>query len=73
VGWFEGMNDVGVRMFDPGTGGAFDGLHPDGVNENQGSESTIAFVSTMQQAERLLTGGRTIPDAQPEAISAPSN
>jgi len=73
VGWFEGMNDVGLRMFDPGTGGAFDGLHPDRVNENQGAESTISFVSTMQQAERLLTRGRAIPDDQPEAVSAPSS
>jgi hypothetical protein len=73
VGWFEGLNDVGVRMFDPATGGGFDGLHADGVNQNQGAESTIAFVSTMQQAERLLIGGRDAPEAQPEAISASSN
>jgi hypothetical protein len=73
VGWFEGLNDVGVRMFDPATGGAFDGLEADGVNENQGAESTIAFVTTMQQAERLLTGERRDPAGQPEAISASSS
>ena len=50
VGWFEGSNDVGVAMFDPETGGAFDGLEPDGVNQNQGAESTIALVSTLQHA-----------------------
>ncbi|MEO8423892.1 MAG: glycosyltransferase [Actinomycetota bacterium] len=50
VRWFEGLNDVGVPMFDPETGGAFDGLEPSGVNENQGAESTIALVSTLQYA-----------------------
>jgi hypothetical protein len=53
VGWFEGSNDVGVPMFDRGTGGAFDGLEPAGVNENQGAESTIALVATLQHAARF--------------------
>ena len=52
VAWFEGQNDVGVPMFDEETGGAFDGLHPDGVNENQGGESAIALLTTLQQAFR---------------------
>jgi hypothetical protein len=53
VAWFEGRNDVGVPMMDERTGGAFDGLHPDGVNENQGAESAIALLTTLQQARRL--------------------
>ena len=53
VGWFLGANDVGTPMFDPETGGGYDGLEPRGRNTNQGAESTIAFVSTMQQARRL--------------------
>jgi hypothetical protein len=32
------------------SGGGYDGLHPDRVNLNQGAESTLAFVSTMQRA-----------------------
>ena len=43
-------------MFDPETGGGFDGLEVDGVNQNQGAESTIAFVSTMQHARMLERG-----------------
>lgn len=66
--WFEGSNDLGLPMFDAETGGGFDGLHADRVNENQGAESTIAFLTTMQQARRLgATGGRT---AQRAASSA---
>jgi len=53
AGWFVGRNDVGVAMFDPETGGGFDGLEETGVNQNQGAESTIAFVSTMQHARML--------------------
>ena len=53
--WFEGANDAGLRMWDPQTGGGFDGLHADGVNQNQGAESTLAALSTMQQARRLST------------------
>ncbi|MFW6338320.1 MAG: glycosyltransferase family 4 protein [Alkalispirochaetaceae bacterium] len=41
--WFLGRNDLGVALYDPGTGGCADGLHADRVNENQGAESTLAF------------------------------
>ncbi len=54
AGWFLGANDVGVALFDPDTGGGYDGLHAGGRNANQGAESTLAFLSTMQQARRLL-------------------
>ena len=40
-------------MFDRKTGGAFDGLEPAGVNQNQGAESTIALVATLQHAARF--------------------
>ena len=51
--WFLGDNDTGATMFDPATGGGFDGLQSHGVNENQGAESTLAFVGTMAQVHRL--------------------
>ena len=48
--WFLGGNDGGVPMWDARTGGGFDGLQPSGPNLNQGAESTLAFLSTMQHA-----------------------
>jgi glycosyltransferase involved in cell wall biosynthesis len=45
--WFLGNNDLGEPLFDPKTGACRDGLHPDRVNENQGAESTLAFVATL--------------------------
>jgi hypothetical protein len=51
--WFLGANDTGVPMHDPVTGGGFDGLHHDRRNENQGAESTLALLATLQQARSM--------------------
>lgn len=48
VTWFMGNNDCGESMIDLQSGGGFDGLHIDGVNLNQGAESTLAMISTLQ-------------------------
>jgi hypothetical protein len=53
--WFMGDNDALQPMWDPETGGGFDGLQADGVNRNQGAESTLAVLSTMQHARRFST------------------
>ncbi len=53
--WFMGVNDAQQPMWDPETGGGFDGLRADGVNHNQGAESTLAVLSTMQHARRFST------------------
>jgi hypothetical protein len=52
--WFQGANDLGRAMWDPATGGGYDGLTENGPNLNQGAESTIALISTTQHA-RLLS------------------
>lgn len=51
--WFLGDNDAGTPMFDPGTGGGYDGLQPNGPNLNRGAESTLAMLSTAQQARHV--------------------
>lgn len=48
--WFGGANDAGARMCDPATGGGFDGLEETGPSLNQGAESTLAWLSTLQLA-----------------------
>ncbi len=45
--WFLGRNDLNLAVYDPTTGGCRDGLHPDRVNENQGAESTLAFLHAL--------------------------
>jgi hypothetical protein len=53
VAWFLGNNDAGAPMWDPATGGGYDGLRADGPNLNQGAESTLALISTLQHGHRL--------------------
>jgi hypothetical protein len=48
VAWFLGDNDAGTVMWDPATGGGYDGLTPHGPNLNQGAESTLALIATLQ-------------------------
>jgi hypothetical protein len=55
VAWFLGANDAGEPMWDPDTGGGYDGLHANGVNRNQRADSALAVISTLQQARRLST------------------
>jgi glycosyltransferase involved in cell wall biosynthesis len=45
--WFLGRNDLHLPVYDPTTGGCRDGLHPDRPNENQGAESTLAFLQSL--------------------------
>ena len=41
--WFLGENDNGISLYDFETKGCRDGLEHDGVNLNQGAESTISY------------------------------
>lgn len=50
--WFLGRNDLGLPLYDYTTGGCYDGLNPDGVNRNQGAESTLAFILALQAMMR---------------------
>ena len=48
IDWFAGANDAGLPMMDRESGGGFDGLHRNAVNANQGAESTLAVIATLQ-------------------------
>ena len=54
--WFLGRNDLHLSLYDPATGGCRDGLHSDRLNQNEGAESTLAFLLAlleMRVAEML--------------------
>jgi len=53
IAWFAGDNDIGKPMMDPDTGGGFDGLGRTAPNLNQGAESTLALISTLQYVPEL--------------------
>ncbi|MCX8044484.1 MAG: glycosyltransferase family 4 protein [Desulfobacterota bacterium] len=45
--WFLGNNDLGIPLYNPRTGGCRDGLMPNGINENEGAESTLAWLLSL--------------------------
>jgi hypothetical protein len=47
--WFLGSNDLGQLLYDARTGGCRDGLHHDRLNQNQGAESTLAFLLSLAE------------------------
>ena len=49
--WLVGSNDRAAVLYDSRTGGCRDGLTPAGTNLNQGAESTLAALSTLQRAD----------------------
>jgi hypothetical protein len=60
--WFLGRNDLNLPVYDPTTGGCRDGLHPDRPNENQGAESSLAFLQSaveLRLAENNVLSGDT--------------
>jgi hypothetical protein len=56
--WFLGANDSGIPMHDAVTGAGFDGLLRHVRNENQGAESTLALLSTLQQSRSMAVHAR---------------
>ncbi len=45
--WYLGKNDQQINLCDHASGGCRDGLTRDGVNENQGAESTLSYLSSL--------------------------
>ena len=51
--WFLGWNDLGLELYSPTTGGCRDALHVDRVNQNQGAESTLAFLLSLAELQLM--------------------
>jgi hypothetical protein len=49
LGWFFGMNTKNVIVYDATSGGSYDGVGERGLNQNQGAESTIAFLLAAEE------------------------
>ncbi len=45
--WFLGNNDSKILVYNFETGGCHDGLGPEGVNANQGAESTLSWLISL--------------------------
>jgi glycosyltransferase involved in cell wall biosynthesis len=61
--WFLGQNQLQQPLYDATTGGCRDGLHADRVNENQGAESTLAFLLALLELRSADRAGSMRPPA----------
>jgi hypothetical protein len=62
--WFLGWNDLGLELYAPQTGGCRDGLHADRSNENQGAESTLAFLLSLAEMRLIQNTATGVPRAR---------
>ena len=51
--WFLGNNDLNMPLYDPKTGGCRDGLMADGINQNEGAESCLAWLLSLMTLQKL--------------------
>jgi hypothetical protein len=49
--WFLGKNSKGVMVYNPKTGGCYDGITPSGLNLNQGAEATVSYLMARLELE----------------------
>jgi glycosyltransferase involved in cell wall biosynthesis len=52
--WFLGNNHLNQIVYNPCTGGCYDGVEEHNVNLNQGAESTVSYLMARLAMERML-------------------
>ncbi|MDY7037572.1 MAG: glycosyltransferase family 4 protein [Thermodesulfobacteriota bacterium] len=62
LGWFLGRNDLNIPVYNFETGGCCDALQPDGLNENQGAESTISCLISLLKMYKIMGMHNLIAD-----------
>lgn len=58
--WFLGNNHLHQIIYNPCTGGCYDGLEDNYVNLNQGAESTVSYLLARLTVEEHLNGNKKI-------------
>jgi len=53
-GWFLGNNHLNQIVYNPCTGGCYDGIEEQNVNLNQGAESTLSYLMARLSMQRIL-------------------
>jgi hypothetical protein len=52
--WFLGANDINLPLYNPQSGGCHDGLQVNRVNQNEGAESTLAWLLSLIAMRAVL-------------------
>jgi hypothetical protein len=60
--WFLGKNHLHQIMYNPISGGGYDGLEKENVNLNQGAESTICYLTARLLMENLKASEAKVID-----------
>jgi hypothetical protein len=63
--WFLGQNDLNMPLYDAKTGGCRDGLMADGINQNEGAESTLAWLLSLMTLKKLYADEILKQSSQP--------
>jgi len=77
--WFMGRNDLNMPLYDFRTGGCRDGLAATSVNQNQGAESTLAWLISLAAMHLIFRQTRDVeekasgPVITPVAPANPAN
>ena len=67
--WFLGKNHLNQIVYNPCTGGCYDGLEENYLNLNQGAESTVSYLMARLTLEKYFkTSYETIPEAYKMAL-----
>ena len=66
--WFHGNNHLGQIVYNPCTGGCYDGLEKENVNLNQGAESLVCYLMARLAIEKFNIELRPQKIALPERV-----
>ncbi len=66
--WFLGHNDLNMPLYDPRTGGCRDGLMADGINQNEGAESSLAWLLSLMTLQKLYADEILSHSTSPETV-----
>ncbi len=69
--WFLGQNPLRLPVYDARTGGCRDGIHIDRLNENQGAESTLSFLTALAEMRAADRHASKLVPAPISGVSKP--
>ncbi|MEJ8819029.1 glycosyltransferase [Lacibacter sp. H407] len=67
--WFLGANHLHQIIYNPCTGGCYDGLEEDYVNLNQGAESTVSYLMARLTVEKMQRNIRRVVEQKNHAFN----
>jgi hypothetical protein len=60
--WFMGDNHLNQIIYNPCTGGCFDGLEEDYINLNQGAESTVSYLMARLTLQKIVNNEEKVAE-----------